>query len=166
MTVALIIFVTSAVIFGFVVLFGAPFVPTRKTWAQAALNLAKIKSSDTVVDLGSGTGIILKLSVAAGARAIGYELNPLLVLFSKIRLIRYGNKTDVKMANFWKLDLPLDTTVVYVFSIQRDDKKLIKYLHDQAVKLKTKKLRVVSFGLPLHGEKPVAKSSGANLYMF
>jgi len=147
--------------FGFVVFFGAPFVPTRGKWAKEALELADIKPSDTVVDLGSGSGIILKLVAQKGAQAIGYELNPILVLFSKIRLMQYKNRVQVKLANFWATDLPAKTTIVYVFAVERDAVRLEKYLTQQ----KIKNLRVITFGFSLPNHKSVRQTKAAKLYI-
>ena len=54
MEVAAIILAILFVVFAFSVFFGAPFVPTRRKWAKNALELADIKQSDVVIDLGSG----------------------------------------------------------------------------------------------------------------
>jgi 16S rRNA A1518/A1519 N6-dimethyltransferase RsmA/KsgA/DIM1 with predicted DNA glycosylase/AP lyase activity len=161
-----IILIAAILIFAFVVVFGAPFVPTRARWAATALDLAKIGPIDTVVDLGSGNGIVLHLAAQRGARVVGYELNPLLVLWSRLRLLKYGKRARVQLANFWMVDLPNDTTVVYVFAVERDERKLIRYLEDQASKVRAKKLKVISFGLPLSGKKSLGQAQGANLYKF
>ncbi|MDR2524525.1 MAG: hypothetical protein LBC95_03250 [Candidatus Nomurabacteria bacterium] len=152
--------------FCFVVFFGAPFVPTRRRWARAALDLAKIKPTDVVVDLGSGSGTILHLAAEQSARAVGYELNPILCLWSRLATWRYGARVNVRLANFWRCDLPVETSVVYVFAVTRDAAKLERFLTEQAPKLSVKKLRVVAFGFSLPGRKPVKRSGGANLYYF
>ena len=89
----MVILIVLAVIFlavvGFGVIFGAPFVPTRKIWIREALDLANIRKNDTVVDLGSGNGEVLKMAISAGAKkAVGYEINPILVLWSRLRFLR------------------------------------------------------------------------------
>jgi 16S rRNA A1518/A1519 N6-dimethyltransferase RsmA/KsgA/DIM1 with predicted DNA glycosylase/AP lyase activity len=166
MEIVFLIILAGVLMFGFSVFFGAPFVPTRRKWAESAIKLADVKSKDVVVDLGSGTGIVLKLAAERGATAQGYEINPILALVSKTRLTKFGDRATIKIANFWKVDLPHQTTVVYVFAVERDEQKLISYLKKQAKKVDTKQLRVISFGLPLSDEKSVAKADGANLYIF
>ena len=166
MTVIIVVSVLLIMAFSFVVFFGAPFVPTRRVWAESALDLAKIKKTDVVVDLGSGSGVVLEIAVNRGAKAIGFELNPILAMFSRLRLARHGKRARVKIGNFWKSDLPISTTIVYVFAVERDEQKLIKYLREQAKKVKAKELKVVSFGLPLDSEKSIASTDGANLYKF
>ncbi|MDR1196839.1 MAG: class I SAM-dependent methyltransferase [Candidatus Nomurabacteria bacterium] len=147
---------------GFSVFFGAPYLPTRRRWAKAALDLAKISKKDLVVDLGSGDGAILRLVAGCGARSIGYEINPILWLIAKIRLCRDRPKPEVYLANYWLVDLPAETTIVYAFCVQRDAAKLEKYLSKQ----KPKKLKVITFGFKLPNRKPVKHNNGACLYIF
>ena len=160
----IVIIVTVVSLLGFSVLFGAPYLPTRKKWAKEALELAKVGKNDTVVDLGSGDGVILKLVAEQGAYGIGYEISPVWWLISKIRLMKYGGHTLVKLSNYWHIDLPIQTTVVYAFCVERDAKKLEKYLIEQAEKVKAQKLRVVAFGFSLPTKKPTNKNKVAYLY--
>ncbi|MCX6793740.1 MAG: hypothetical protein NTY06_01405 [Candidatus Gottesmanbacteria bacterium] len=87
---------------------GAPFVPTKNAPADAMIRLADIHKGDTVYDLGSGNGKLLLMAAQKGARAIGYEINPILVLFSIVR----GTKTHWK--NFWNADIH-DADVIFVY---------------------------------------------------
>jgi SAM-dependent methyltransferase len=141
---------------------GAPFVPTRKKWAAEALKLVDFDKNDLAVDLGSGSGTVLKLLADQGVRSVGYELNPILWLVSKLRF--WGNDlAKVKFINFWVQDLPSETTVVYVFAVVRDAKKLEKHFTNQA---KNKKLKVITFGFELPVKKPVKRTKSAFLYQF
>ena len=146
--------------FAYVCLFGAPFVPTRKLWAQQALGLARLTQRDLVVDLGSGSGTILGLLAAMGVRSVGYELNPLLWAWSRLKFI--GSRlVTVKFANFWRQELPAGTTLVYVFALQRDAGKLVKYFKRQ-----NRPLKVITFGFELPREKAIKQTTGAFLYQF
>jgi hypothetical protein len=150
--------------FGFVVFLGAPFVPTRRRWAEAALNLIKLQADDVVVDLGSGNGAILKLLAQRGIRSVGYEINPILYLLSKLSTIQCVPKPSLRLKNFWVAQLPPDSTVVYVFAVQRDSAKLVKYLTAQAKLVKNRQLKVITFGLRLPNQKPIKQTDGAFLY--
>lgn len=162
---ALIIVAIVLLIFVLTVLFGAPYVPTRQKWAESALELAGAKKGDTIVDLGSGDGIILKVAAERKAKALGYEINPILVVLSKLRLFRYRKLVKVKMRNFWQIDLPRDTTILYIFPTSKYVAKFNKYIDKQLPKLKAKELKVVTFGFELPGRKLVAKNeSAAYLY--
>jgi hypothetical protein len=148
--------------FAWVCFFGAPFVPTRKRWARAALELAEIKKSDLVVDLGSGSGTILKILSEGGVRSVGFELNPILWVVSSLRFW-FTDLATVRLANFWRQDLPKGTTVVYVFAVVRDAAKLEKYLATQS---KRGSLRVITFGFELPTKKTVKRAGGGFLYQF
>ena len=52
----------------------------KKEAVSTIIKLAQIKKNETVVDLGSGDGRLLFASAKKGAYAIGYELNPFMVL--------------------------------------------------------------------------------------
>jgi SAM-dependent methyltransferase len=60
-----------------------PYVTTPETVVDAMLGLAQVKSSDTVLDLGSGDGrIVIKAATDRGARGMGVEIDPKLVRLS------------------------------------------------------------------------------------
>ena len=152
--------------FGFVVLRGAPYVPTHRKYAKLALTkLYKLKPSDVLLDLGSGDGVILRLATKLGARAIGYELNPILVAVS--RLLGRGDKRQTTvLADMWLKDFPAETTVVYVFSVTRDAKKLTEKLQDH-VNMHGRELWCITYGPDLPKDKQCVKELHAHkLYYF
>lgn len=148
--------------FAFVCFFGAPFVPTRKKWAKEALDMVELSDKDLVVDLGSGTGTILKLLDDKIIPSIGYEMNPILWFMSKVRFM-FSKNVNVKLSNFWKQDLPEKTTVVYVFAIVRDARKLEEYFKNQS---KNRQIKVITFGFELPNKKSLKHTKGAFLYQF
>ena len=87
---------------------GAPFVPTKNAPADAMIRLAGIKKGDTIYDLGSGNGKLLLMAAKKGARTVGFEINPILVLFSNVR----GAHTRWK--NFWHADIH-DANVIFIY---------------------------------------------------
>lgn len=97
---------------------GAPFVPSKRATADAMINLAHIKKGDTVYDLGSGNGKLLLLASKKGAETVGFEINPLLVLFSNLR----GAPTRWK--NFWHADIH-DADVIFIYLIPWKMKRLV-----------------------------------------
>lgn len=57
-----------------------PFVPTEEKVVDAMLEMAGVHAKDLLYDLGSGDGrIVVKAAVEHGARAIGVELDPMLL---------------------------------------------------------------------------------------
>ncbi|MDB5186842.1 MAG: hypothetical protein JWM07_314 [Candidatus Saccharibacteria bacterium] len=153
------------VIFGFVVFRGAPYVPSRKKeLAKAFDELYRLSAKDVLVDIGSGDGIVLREAAKRQARAIGYELNPVLVVISQM-LSRRQPLVETCLADFWFVRLPPETTVVYVFGESRDITKMAKKVADEAKRLK-KTLAFISYGFVVPGQTPVKKVGAYYLYRF
>lgn len=159
------IFAVIVLAFGFVVFFGAPYVPSKKKDLARALDeLYPLGKRDLLIDIGSGDGVVLRAAARRGAKAIGYELNPLLVALTRW-LSRKQAGITVVVANFWFVKLPEETTVVYVFAVSRDIVKLSRKLDQEATRL-GKTLNVITYGCEIPG-RPSRKTVGAhNLYAF
>src|SRR5512139_1838418 len=57
-----------------------PFVPTPIEVIDRMLELAEVKKSDVLYDLGSGDGrIVIRAAKKYGVRAVGIEMDPLLL---------------------------------------------------------------------------------------
>ena len=151
MSVLLIIIVAIVLIFGITAFTGAPFVPSKKREIEDAFKkLYPLSKKDFLIDLGSGNGKVLEIASKFGARSLGLEINPFLIIYSKIRL--HGNKlANVKSADFFHFKFPDETTVIYV-AIQRQANRLHKTLY------------VVSYAMRVKNMKPI-KSHDA-YYLF
>jgi len=157
------VFAGVVLAFGFVVFWGAPYVPSKKNdLAQALDELYPLSKRDLLVDVGSGDGVVLRAAAARGARAVGYELNPILVAISRW-LSRGDVRVQAHVANFWQVQLPAETTVVYVFAVQRDIAKLAAKIGEEAGRL-GKPLMVISYGCQLPGHTAVKKRGAHFLY--
>jgi hypothetical protein len=152
-------------VFGFVVFRGAPYVPSRKREiAQAFEELYPLGEDDTLVDIGSGDGVVLREASRRGAQAIGYELNPVLVLISKLLSLNDPN-VRIYLADFWWVHLPLETTVVYTFGESRDITRMAEKVSLEAKRLQ-KPLAFISYGFAVP-DLPAIKQVGAYyLYEF
>lgn len=152
-------------LFGFVVFFGAPYVPTFRRDLQMIFKiLYPLKKGDVLVDLGSGDGVVLREAARHGAKAIGYELNPVLVWFSRWLSRRQVNVT-IRVANMWQVALPSETTVVYVFAVERDVKKVAHMMQHEANRLK-KPFKMISHGFTLPNKTPIKQVGAHFLYDF
>ncbi len=78
------------------------WVPTPQALVDKMLNMAKVTSSDYVIDLGSGDGRTVITAAKRGVRALGIEYNPDMVELSKRAAAKEG-VTD--KATFVKADL-------------------------------------------------------------
>lgn len=151
--------------FGFVAFFGAPYVPSRKRDVEHALcELYTLNNKDVLLDLGSGDGTVLRAAACHGAKAIGFELNPILVLISRF-LSRRFPKVETRVANMWHASFPLDTTVVYIFGVSRDADRLQHKLQVEATTL-NRPLAVICYGTTLAKVKPTSQAGAHFLYMF
>lgn len=153
------------VCFGLVVFRGAPYVPTHRWELKRALSeLYPLAPHDVVVDVGSGDGVVLREASDRGARAIGYEINPILVYLSRW-LSRRHEGVEVKLADFWLTDLPDETTVVYAFTVTRDIPKMIRKLQAH-VERTGKPIAYISYGSSLTDREPMAQLGAHTLYQF
>lgn len=160
MIIAIVIAAIFVVTFGFVVVFGAPYVPTKRSELRRAFDiLYDFTPTDTLVDIGSGDGIVLREASRRGARAVGYEINPLLVFIGRW-LSRGDKRVRIERANLWKVDFPAGTTVVYVFGESRDIKKMTTKVRQQATKL-GREIAFISYGFELP-DASAEKQSGAH----
>lgn len=150
-------------LFGFVVFFGAPYVPSKKGDVRRAFTeLYPLSSDDVLVDIGSGDGLVLRLAAAQGAQAVGYELNPVLVLVSKLLSRQYA-KVSVHLANFYRVELPKNTTVVYTFGDSRDIAKMAQKVTATARRL-NRPLSFISYAVAVPGLTPQAQVGAHFLY--
>ncbi len=160
--ILIIVAIGIGVLFG-----GAPFVPTRRAWIKQALDLSRIGKDDVIVDLGSGNGAVLGLALERGVKyAVGYEINPGLAFWSRLHLRRFRGRFSIRMTDFFRSDLPPDTTVIYMFQTSGVMRRIKPYLLSQKSHLRCKRVRVVCFGFSIPGEAVVRALGGMNLYEF
>lgn len=113
--VFLLVHLTIALLIFFLVLAfltGAPYVPSTNPVARSMIKLAHIKNGMKVYDLGSGDGKLLLLAASLGACAVGIEINPFLVLFSKVRT--FGKNISIRWGSFWNSDLR-DGDIIFIY---------------------------------------------------
>ncbi len=152
-------------IFGFVVFRGAPYVPSHRRQVERAFDtLYPLGHKDVVVDVGSGDGIILRLASKRGAKAIGYELNPILVLLSQF-LSRGDTRVRVRLADFWLTRLPDTTTLVYGFMVSRDIEKMAEKMQQEANRLH-RPLYFMCYGAPITSHPRLKQLGAHHLYRF
>lgn len=117
--------------FGYVLIFGAPYLPTRKVQAQQALDMLKLKKGEVFVDLGCGDGAVLVEAAKKGLVCYGYELNPLVFAVAWLRTRRYRHLVKLSFGNFWNKTLPEDTKAVFVFLLDKYMTKLDEKLSSE-----------------------------------
>lgn len=160
MTVFVIGLASIVAIFALTALRGAPYVPSKRRDIKKAFNkLYVLGEKDTLLDIGSGDGVVLRAAARRGATAIGYEINPLLVWLSRW-LSRNDPRVTVKLADFWLSSFPPSTTIVYTFGESRDIAKMYKKVQREVNKL-DRSLWFMSLGFKVP-KQAVFKSVGAH----
>lgn len=144
---------------------GAPYVPTHRMQVRRAFKeLRPLTRSDTLLDMGSGDGVVLVEAVAAGVgQATGYEINPILVGVSHFRLRGKRKNVQITTANFWRTPFPPDTTVVYTFGETRDIAKMYERVQSEANRL-GREIDFISYAFTVPGKGVVSQVGAHYLY--
>ncbi|XP_072009070.1 ATP synthase subunit C lysine N-methyltransferase isoform X3 [Engystomops pustulosus] len=81
-----------------------PYVPASEIQVENVLKMLQFRSG-TIVDIGSGDGRIVIAAAKKGFQAVGYELNPWLVWYSRYRARREGVHKNTKfyISDLWKM---------------------------------------------------------------
>ena len=155
-------FPVVAIVFYFArpIVWGAPYAPSDQSKIDRMLALAKVKSGDRALDIGSGDGRIVLALARRGADATGLEINPILCFVSNIRIRSSGFKSaHVYRKNFWRSDFsPYDVVVLFgvTYIMPALEKKLQKELRPGA--------RVVSNYFTFPSWKPYREEKGVYVY--
>lgn len=142
-----------------------PYVATNRKKVKTIIELASIKKSQTVIDLGSGDGRLLIASAQKGADAIGYELNPFLIAITKIHAVAKGLSKNVKVErkNLWKANLKV-ADVIFVYGRRHTMKKFEDFVFKNAKK-GTKIIVNSDKTIPFPNKKPQKQQNGIFLYV-
>lgn len=130
----------------------APYVTSPQRVVDRMLQLAEVKPTDTVYDLGCGDGrVLITAAQRYNAKAVGIEISEKLVQEASARVDNLGlqNKVkivhgDVRAADF----SPADVVVMYLFTKSNGE------LRPRLEKLLKPGTRVVSYSYPVPGWKP------------
>jgi SAM-dependent methyltransferase len=147
--------------FGFVLLFGPPYLPTLTKQATIAMDMIDLEAGQTLLELGCGDGKILLAAAKRGWYAVGYELNPLLVVVCKLRTWRYRKLITVRLGNFWTQQWP-NAEGIFVFIMPRHMAKLDKKIMQSS----RGPVKLISFAFTIPGKKPIKSQDGVHLYTY
>jgi SAM-dependent methyltransferase len=157
----LIILLLLVLPFSLVLLYGAPYLPTRRREADLALDMLHLKKGEVFVDLGCGDGAVLLVAAKRGMVCYGYELNPLVWAIAMIRTRKFRSTVKVYCRNFWREPLPSATKGVFVFLLdkymERLDEKLTQEMPNGVL---------LSYAFQIPGKKPVRTQGACFLYKY
>ncbi|HSX14418.1 MAG TPA: methyltransferase domain-containing protein [Candidatus Saccharimonadales bacterium] len=137
---------------------GAPYLPTLKPTARAALDLAQLQPGDSLLDLGAGSGELLLAAAKRGINATGIEINPLLWLVAWLRLRPYRGRARIKWGNYWHGAWP-KVDCIYIFLIGHQMERFARTL-DEA----ERPLKVLSYTFEIPGLKAAKVARGIYYY--
>ncbi len=127
------------------------FVPPPQKVVDKMLEMAKVKKSDLVYDLGCGDGrIVVTAAKKYGANAVGYDIDPVRVKQSlqNVKKNKVEKLVSIKKADIFELDLS-KANVITLYLLPRLNVKLIPQLK----KLKPGS-RIVSHDFDMAGVTP------------
>lgn len=162
MTIILLVGFLLISLFGLTLLFGAPFLPTMKNQTASALDLLALKRGQILLELGCGDGRVLKAAAQRGIRGVGYEINPLLVLYARLHTWRYRQLVSIRWGNYWQAKWP-PTDGIFVFLL---DKYMVKLDNCITQKYKGKKVKLASVAFEIPHKKPQKTLHGVFLYAY
>jgi len=170
------ILIAGVLCFGFVLVVGPPYLPTLAPQVKTALNMLDLQPGQTVIELGCGDGKVLIAAAQRGWKAVGIELNPILVLVCIIRTWRYRRLVTVKWGNYWDLGLWPPAEAIFGFVLPKYMSKLDTSigawkagLKDARVHEKArnpKVVKVTSFAFKIPNKRVVREDEGVFLYEY
>ncbi|XP_059272867.1 ATP synthase subunit C lysine N-methyltransferase isoform X9 [Mustela nigripes] len=94
-----------------------PFVPATTKQIENVVKMLHCRTG-SLVDIGSGDGRIVIAAAKAGFRAVGYELNPWLVWYSRYRAWREGVQDSAQfyISDLWKVTFSQYSNII-VFGV-------------------------------------------------
>lgn len=143
------------------VLVGAPWLPTWRREIDTALELLDLKPGQTVIDLGSGTGNVLRVAAQHGLYGVGYEINPFLYVWSLVRTWPWRKQVSIHWRNYWRVRLP-HADGVYAFLIKRYMPKLDRKMQDEL----PEGTPVVTYAFRIPDRTPDAEKHGVFVYRY
>lgn len=142
---------------------GAVYYPSKIETIRKMLLLAGVSKGEVVLDLGSGDGRILIEAAKMGARAIGYENDPVLVWQSRKKIQKEGLSAlaEARFGSFYKADFNEGTIItLYLFPKYMD--RLQKILEKKL----TKPMIIVSNDYQFPRKKYFQREGNIFLYKF
>lgn len=140
---------------------GAPYVPMQRKEKDTVIKLSELTPGQTLIDLGSGDGCVL---IAAGKKkinAIGYEINPILCVFTWMRIQLSGTRRYCRILcrNFWKQDLS-NADALFVYGIPH----IMKRLQEKIQRECREGVRIISFGFRFPDWQPILTHGRLRVY--
>lgn len=143
-----------------------PFAGTPQDRIEQLLDDLKLQPRMRIYDLGCGDGRVVFAAARRGARATGFEIQPLTYLRAKINQLARYPTAEIRYGNFYRTDLG-DANIVFCFLVDSVMPRVARFLERKL----TPGCTVVSYGFPLPNWEPEnifqpTKPNGSVAYMY
>ena len=144
--------------------FDAPFVPISRKIVRKMLEMADLQPNEILYDLGSGDGrVLITAAKEFKAKAVGIELNPLLIAYSNLRILlrQVQKKVHVIWGNFFLRDISeADVVTMYLLPTTTNEmeEKLKKELKPGA--------RVITYLFKFQNWEPSVIDEREKIYLY
>lgn len=137
-----------ALCFGFVIAFGAPYLPSKKHQIGVALKLLDLPKGSTLLELGAGDGRVALAALKMGYKVVAIELNPVLCVIIFFVTFKYRRSVKIIWGDFWKASWPKSVDGIFTFL-------LVPYMNklDAKILALKKPVKLVSFAFEIPGKK-------------
>ncbi len=161
--ISIILFFLGVIFLIFVIstLAGIPCMPTHRQQVQTMMDMAEIKPGTIMVDLGSGWGTLLFAAAKRGAIATGYEINPLLCLYTYMLILFRGEqkRVHVRWQSLFTADISqADIVTTFLFP------KFMKKLEQKLFSEMKPGSKILSYVFSIHTRTPIQKKEGIYVY--
>lgn len=142
---------------------GAPYLPTPYGVVREMMKIGGVGKNDVVIDLGSGDGRLIIAAAKLGARGAGWEINPVLVLFSLVASLFYGvlGRIWIRWGDYRRADFR-SATVIVMYSISG---KHIETIARKCRKELRPGSRIISYQFALP-DFPCIKKTKTGIYVY
>ncbi|MBN1643132.1 MAG: class I SAM-dependent methyltransferase [Anaerolineae bacterium] len=137
---------------------------SRPRWIRRALSQVDLQPGEVLVDLGSGTGGGLLIAAREyGARAVGYEIEPLHCAYAWLRAVLGGvaRRVSVRCRDLYQADLS-QADVVYLYL----NPTYVEALRQALATRLRPGARVVSLDFPFEGWQPAHVDIGYLIFSY
>ena len=153
------VIVGLTLLFTFVVFVGPPYLQTTRQQIDTALDLLDLREGQTLLELGSGDGRVMRAAAKRGLRVVGIELNPVLVIISFFVTWRYRKQIRIIWGSYWGAPWP-KADGIFTFLLP----KYMQRLDARIVSWHTQPIRLASFAFKIQGRQPARYERGIYLY--
>lgn len=143
---------------------GAVWQPSETHAIRKMLEMAEIRPDEQVHDLGSGDGRVLTTAAKEfSAQATGIEINPFLVLYSRLRIFIGGlrEKAEVIRGDMFQADIS-NADVLILFQREETNERL----KEKLMREMKKGARLVSYVWKMKGWEPQKSDPDAQIYVY